>query len=260
MNFTKAALVQFLRSPVNPRPVHRLKLNTVFRLTLILLLGGAGLTACANLPKEQTAHKQENDVTVLSAEQLKTLAEQGHALGQNNRGGTYRGGKVSEGYIPGLEGAQKCVDDVMAKIDEKELKEAVASIENIFFELSRSDRISLAKRLLERRGETPESCDQLAIELAIGERYIPSGLSGWWENLLYDFEGAVGVWENLLHDFEKEVKCIWDVVLAAGTEEHNELNELSEHWELSGSDKASLAKFAQLDRGEVHENCVYSSS
>ena len=63
----------------------------------------------------------------------------------------------------------------MSKVDEKELKEAVASIENTFFELSGSDQIILAKRLLERRGEAPASCDQLTIE----ERYISPGLEGW---------------------------------------------------------------------------------
>ena len=67
---------------INPRPVHRLKLNTVFRLTFILLLGGAGLTAGASLQQAQTAHKQGNDVTVSSAERLKTDAEQGDAVAQ----------------------------------------------------------------------------------------------------------------------------------------------------------------------------------
>ena len=63
-----------LRSPVNPRPVHRLKLNTVFRLTFILPLGGAGLTACANLQ------------TVSYVERLKTDAEQGYAAAEISLG------------------------------------------------------------------------------------------------------------------------------------------------------------------------------
>lgn len=70
-----------LRSPINPRPVHRLKLNTVFRLTFILLLGGAGLTACANLQ------------TVSYAERLKTDAEQGDAAGQVSLGQMYAEGR-----------------------------------------------------------------------------------------------------------------------------------------------------------------------
>ena len=70
MNSLKRHLSKFASSPVNPRPVHGLKLNTVFRLTFILLLGGAGLTACANLQ------------TVSYAERLKTDAEQGYAAGQ----------------------------------------------------------------------------------------------------------------------------------------------------------------------------------
>ena len=82
-----------LRSPVSSRPAHRLKLNTVFRLTFILLLSGAGLTACANLEQAQTAHKQGNDVTVPSAERLKTDAEQGDAVARTLVGYRYEKGK-----------------------------------------------------------------------------------------------------------------------------------------------------------------------
>ena len=89
----KKALAQFIRSPVNPRPVHRLKLNTLLRLTFILTLGGAGLTACANLQQEQTAHKQENEVTVSFAERMKTRAEQGDTLGQAGLGLMYQEGR-----------------------------------------------------------------------------------------------------------------------------------------------------------------------
>ena len=84
----KKALVQVLRSPfsvlrspVNPRPVHRLKLNTVFRLTFILTLGGAGLTAYANIQKAQAANKQAKYATFSFAEHLKTRAEQDYARG-----------------------------------------------------------------------------------------------------------------------------------------------------------------------------------
>ena len=95
MNSLKRHLSNFsvLRSPVSPRPVHRLKLNTVFRPTFILLLGGAGLTACANLQQEQTAHKQENGVTVSFAERLKTEAEQGDAVAQHLLGFNYEEGR-----------------------------------------------------------------------------------------------------------------------------------------------------------------------
>ena len=66
---------------VSPRPVHRLKLNTLLRLTFILLLGGAGLTVCANIQQAQAADKQENDETVSYIEYLKTEAEQGYVEG-----------------------------------------------------------------------------------------------------------------------------------------------------------------------------------
>ena len=89
MNPLKRQLLQILRSTINPRPVHRLKLNTVFRLTFILLLGGSGLTACANLQQAQTAHKQGNDATFSFAEYLKTRAEQGDAEAQRLVGNSY---------------------------------------------------------------------------------------------------------------------------------------------------------------------------
>ena len=93
MHSLKRALAQFIRFPVNPRPVHRLKLNTLLRLTFILLLSSAGLTACANLQKEQTAHKQENDVTFSFAERLKTKAEQGDVVAQRLLGWYYEEGR-----------------------------------------------------------------------------------------------------------------------------------------------------------------------
>ena len=76
MNSLKRHLSKFsvLRSPFS---VPRLKLNTLFRLTFILLLGGAGLAACANLQ------------TVSYAEQLKTDAEQGDAAAQVSLGRMY---------------------------------------------------------------------------------------------------------------------------------------------------------------------------
>ena len=93
MHSMKRALAQFIRFPVNPRPVQRLKLNTLLRLTFILLLSGAGLTACANLQKEQTAHKQENDVTFSFAERLKADAEQGDVVAQGLLGWYYEEGR-----------------------------------------------------------------------------------------------------------------------------------------------------------------------
>ena len=81
MHSLKRALAQFIRSLVNPRSIHRLKLNTLLRLTFILLLGGAGLTACANLQ------------TVSFAERMKTRAEQGDALGQVGLGLMYKKGR-----------------------------------------------------------------------------------------------------------------------------------------------------------------------
>ena len=93
MNPLKRRLLQILRSTVSPRSVHRLKLNTVFRLTFILIIGGAGLTARANLQQEQDADKQGNDVTVSFAERLQIEAEQGGVVLQVALGCRYRDGR-----------------------------------------------------------------------------------------------------------------------------------------------------------------------
>ena len=86
----KSSVLRFL---ISPRLVHRLKLNTLLRLAFILLLGSAGLTACANLQQEQMTHKQENDVTVSFAERLQIKAEQGDVLGQAGLGMMYAEGR-----------------------------------------------------------------------------------------------------------------------------------------------------------------------
>ena len=83
MNSLKQRLskVSVLRSPFSvlrsPFSVSCLKPNTLFRVTFILLLGGAGLTACANLQ------------TVSYVERLKTDAEQGDAVAQVSLGRMY---------------------------------------------------------------------------------------------------------------------------------------------------------------------------
>ena len=93
MNPLKRHLLQILRSTVSPRPVHRLKLNTVLRLTFILIIGGAGLIARADLQQEQDADKQGNDVTVSFAERLQIEAEQGGAFLQVALGCMYAEGR-----------------------------------------------------------------------------------------------------------------------------------------------------------------------
>ena len=66
-----------LRTPADLRPVHQLKLNTIFRLILIVLLGGAGLSANADLEKGWAAYDRGDYATALR--EWKPLAEQGDA-------------------------------------------------------------------------------------------------------------------------------------------------------------------------------------
>ena len=76
-----------LRSPADLRPVHQLKLNTIFRLILIVLLGSAGLSARADLQKGQTAYDRGDYATALR--EWKPLAEQGNAEAQLYLGWMY---------------------------------------------------------------------------------------------------------------------------------------------------------------------------
>ena len=80
-----------LRSPADLRPVHQLKLNTIFRLILIVLLGSAGLSAHADLQKGQTAYDRGDYATALR--EWKLLAEQGDALAQTSLGLMYEYGR-----------------------------------------------------------------------------------------------------------------------------------------------------------------------
>ena len=76
-----------LRAPADLRPAHQLKLNTIFRLILIVLLGSAGLSARADLQKGRTAYDRGDYATALR--EWKPLAEQGDALAQTSLGLMY---------------------------------------------------------------------------------------------------------------------------------------------------------------------------
>ena len=82
-------LLSILRSPANLRPVH---LKTLFRLLFIVLLGGAGLSANADLEKGLAAYEKGDYTTALR--EWKHLAEQGNASAQFNLGVMYDNGKV----------------------------------------------------------------------------------------------------------------------------------------------------------------------
>ena len=73
------------------RPVHRLKRNMLFRLILIVLLGGAGLSASAEQEKGLAAYQKGDYATALR--EWKLLAEQGNASAQNNLGVMYENGE-----------------------------------------------------------------------------------------------------------------------------------------------------------------------
>ena len=81
MKYLTLNLISTLRFLTNPRPVYRLKRNTLFRLTLIVLIGSAGLSACANFDRS------DDYLTALRA-----AAEQGDAQAQFNLGVMYATG------------------------------------------------------------------------------------------------------------------------------------------------------------------------
>ena len=80
-------LLSILRSPANLRPVH---LKTLFRLLFIVLLGGAGLSANADLERGLAAYEKGDYATALR--EWEPLAEQGNASAQFNLGVMYDNG------------------------------------------------------------------------------------------------------------------------------------------------------------------------
>ena len=66
------------------------KLTALFRLTLIVLLAGAGLGGCADFKKEQASYDRVDHATILHI--WKPLAEQGDVDAQNDLGMMYAEG------------------------------------------------------------------------------------------------------------------------------------------------------------------------
>ena len=75
-----------------------LKLTALFRLTFIVLLAGAGLSACADFDEESAALKKgfaayERGDYATALREWQPLAEQGHAAAQNSLGVMYYNGE-----------------------------------------------------------------------------------------------------------------------------------------------------------------------
>ena len=119
MKYLTLNLISTLRFLTNPRPVYRLKRNTLFRLTLIVLIGSAGLSACANFDRSDDyltalrAAAEQGDVNamiILGARYMdgkdvpqdykeavkwyELAAEQGHAGAQYTLGKMYHDGEI----------------------------------------------------------------------------------------------------------------------------------------------------------------------